>query len=206
MTGIRRVVTGYGPDGRARVVSDERVGPVSPDHGDKWSIWAADDPVRFPGDGSPPPFRGPLLPAPGGFHITLFTLPANFNPDDLWGTDDPALREQMFKASIDPQTHPLVPDPNPFGYGTVKGASALHTTASMDCLMQISGESVFVLEDTEIRLQPGDWLIVNGVPHSCRNDLDEPAVLAGIVIGAHHDGVPLRTPATMGAERIPVQK
>jgi hypothetical protein len=145
-----------------------------------------------PGDGSPPPFRGPLLPAPGGFHITLFTLPANFNPDDLWGTDDPALREQMFKASIDPQTHPLVPDPNPFGYGTVRGA--LHTTASMDCLMQISGESVFVLEETEIRLQPGDWLIVNGVPHSCRNDLDEAAALAGIVIGAHHDGVPLRTP------------
>jgi quercetin dioxygenase-like cupin family protein len=60
--------------------------------------------------------------------------------------------------------------------------------------MQISGESVFVLEDTEIRLRPGDWLIVNGVPHSCRNDLDEAAVLAGIVIGARHDGVPLRTP------------
>src|SRR6266567_3198690 len=119
MTGIRRVVTGYGPGGRARVVSDERVGPISPDHGDKWSIWAA---------------------------------------------DEPALREQMFKASVDPQTHPLVPDPNPFGYGTVKGASALHATASADCLMQLSGESVFVLEDTEIRLQPGDWLIVNGVP------------------------------------------
>jgi len=194
MTGIRRVVTGYGPDGKARVVSDERVGSASPDYGDKWSIWAADEPLRFPGDGSPPPFRGPLLPAPGGFHITVFTLPANFNPDDLWGTSDLAAREQMFKASTDPQTHPILPDPNPFGYGTAKGASALHATASADCLMQISGESVFVLEDTEIRLQPGDWLIVNGVPHSCRNDLDEPAVLAGIVIGAHHDGIPLRTP------------
>jgi hypothetical protein len=193
VTAIRRVVTGYGPDSRARVVSDERVGPISPDHGDKWSIWAADEPARFPGNGTPPPFRGPLLPAPGGFHITVFTLPANFNPDDLWGTDDPALREQLFKASIDPQTHPLVTDPNPFGYGMVKGASALHATASMDCLMQVSGESVFVLEDTEIRLQPGDWLIVNGVPHSCRNDLDEPAVLVGVVIGARHDGIPLRT-------------
>jgi len=194
MTAIRRVVTGYGPDGRARVVSDELVKPASPDYGDKWSIWAGDEPPRFPGDGTPPPFRGPLLPAPGGFHITVFTLPPNFNPDDLWGTDDPALREQLFKASTDPQAHPLVPDPNPFGYGTAKGASALHATASADCLMQISGESVFVLEDTEIRLRPGDWLIVNGVPHSCRNDLDEAAVLVGIVIGARHDGVPLRTP------------
>jgi hypothetical protein len=101
---------------------------------------------------------------------------------------------QLFKGSTDPKAHPLVPDPNPFGYGTVKGASALHATASADCLMQISGESVFVLEDTEIRLRPGDWLIVNGVPHSCRNDLDESAVLVGVVIGARHDGVPLRTP------------
>jgi hypothetical protein len=63
----------------------------------------------------------------------------------------------------------------------------------MDCMMQVSGESVFVLEDTEIRLGPGDWLIMNGVPHSCRNDLGEPAVLVGIVIGARHDGVPLGT-------------
>ena len=193
MTGIRRVVTGYGPDGRARVVSDGLVESASPDYGDKWSVWAGDEPPRFPGDGTPPPFRGPLLPAPGGFHITVFTLPPNFNPDDLWGTDDPAVRGQLFKASTDPQTHPLVPDPNPFGYGTAKGASALHATASADCLMQVSGESVFVLEDTEIRLRPGDWLIVNGVPHSCRNDLDEPAVLVGVVIGARHDGVPLRT-------------
>lgn len=193
MKTVRRVVTGYGSDGRAVVVSDEQVESIRPDQGDKWSIWAADGAVRLPNDGSAPPFGGPLLPAPGGFHIIMFTLPANFNPDGLWGTDDPALREQMFQASIDPRTHPLVPDPNPYGYGTVKGASALHTTASIDCLMQVSGEAVFVLENTEIRLRPGDWLIVNGVPHSCRNDLSEPAVLIGIVVGAHHDGVPLRT-------------
>jgi mannose-6-phosphate isomerase-like protein (cupin superfamily) len=193
MKTVRRVVTGYGPYGRAVIVSDQKVESISPDQGDKWSIWAADGPVRFPGDGSAPPFQGPLLPAPGGFHITMFTIPARFNPDDLWGTHDPALREQMLRASMNPDIHPVIPDPNPYGYGTAKGASALHTTASIDCLMQVSGESVFVLEDTEIRLHPGDWLIVNGVPHSCRNDLDETAVLVGVVIGAHHDGVPLRT-------------
>jgi hypothetical protein len=106
MTGIRRVVTGYGPDGRARVVSDERIESTSPDYGDKRSVWAGDEPPRFPGDGTPPPFRGPLLPAPGGFHVTVFILPANFNPDDLWGTDDPAVREQLFKASAHPQAQP----------------------------------------------------------------------------------------------------
>ena len=193
MTGIRRVITGYGTDGRARVVSDDRVPSISPDQGDKWSIWAADGVITFPNDGTLPPFRGPLLPAPGGVHITVFTLPPNFNPDDLWGTDDLAVREQMFKGGIDPETHPILDDPNPYGYGKVKGTSALHTTASADCLMQVSGESVFVLEDEEIRLTPGDWLIVNGVPHSCRNDLDEVAILVGVVIGAEHNGVPLRS-------------
>ena len=106
MTAIRRVITGYGPDDRARVVSDERVESISPDQGDKWSIWAADGVISFPNEGTPPPFRGPLLPAPGGVHITVFTLPPNFNPDDLWGTDDLAVREQMFKGGIDPATHP----------------------------------------------------------------------------------------------------
>jgi hypothetical protein len=119
-----------------------------------------------------------------------FTLPPRFDPDELWGTDDLALRERMFRASTDPGTHPVLDDPNPFGYGTVRGASALHATASVDCLMQLSGESVFVLPDTEIRLAPGDWMVVNGVPHSCRNDGDETAVLVGVVVGAHHDGVP----------------
>jgi quercetin dioxygenase-like cupin family protein len=45
--------------------------------------------------------------------------------------------------------------------------------------MQLSGEAVFVLEDAEARLAPGDWLVVNGVTHSWRNDRDEPAVLVG---------------------------
>ena len=56
---------------QAQVVSDELVEPASPDYGDKWSIRAADEPPRFPGDGPPPPFRGPLLPAPGGLPAVL---------------------------------------------------------------------------------------------------------------------------------------
>jgi len=50
-----------------------------------------------------------------------------------------------------------------------------------------------LLEDAEVRLAPGDWLVVNGVTHSWRNDRDGPAVLVGVVIGAEHTGVPLRT-------------
>jgi hypothetical protein len=45
----------------------------------------------------------------------------------------------------------------------------MHATASVDCLLQISGESVFELEDCEVRLHAGDWLVVNGAMHSWRN-------------------------------------
>jgi hypothetical protein len=57
VTGIRRVITGYGPDDRARVVSDERVESISPDQGDKWSIWAADVVISFPKSANKPPAR-----------------------------------------------------------------------------------------------------------------------------------------------------
>jgi hypothetical protein len=43
----------------------------------------------------------------------MFTLPPNFNPDDMRETDDLAVREQIFKAVNDPETHPLLPDPGP---------------------------------------------------------------------------------------------
>jgi hypothetical protein len=129
---------------------------------------------------------------PGGSHITVFTLPPRFDPDSMWGSDDPVERAARFRATVDPSTHPILPAPNPPGCGTARGTSALHATAFVDCLLQVSGESVFVLERDEIRLQPGDWLIMNGVAHSCRNDLDVPALLVGVVIGAIHDGIPLR--------------
>jgi mannose-6-phosphate isomerase-like protein (cupin superfamily) len=65
-----------------------------------------------------------------------------------------------------------------------RDASAMHSTPSVDCIMQVSGESVFVMEDTEVHLLPGDWLISNGVTHSWRNDLNEPSIMIGVVYGA----------------------
>jgi hypothetical protein len=189
---MRRVVTGHDDTGKAVVVSDEDVQPTDPDFGPKWSIWAADAPIALPDGGTRPDFAGPLIPRPGGFHVTVLTLPANFNPDRMFDTSDPVraaeiAREQTASAVA------IVPDLNPAAsYGTIPGFTGLHATASIDCLMQLSGEAVFVLEDAEVRLAPGDWLIVNGVTHSWRNDRDEPAVMVGVVIGAEHKGVPLR--------------
>lgn len=192
---VRRVVTGHDVDGKAVVISDTTVGPTSPDFGQKWSIWATDSVPSFPSAGAPPAFAGPLLPKPGGLHVMVFTLPPRFNPDELLNPDSAELAEAVKRhTESKDDTHPVVHDPNPPGtYGCLPGARGMHATASMDCLMQISGESVLVLEDREVRLQAGDWLVVNGVMHSWRNDLDQPSRMVGIVYGAHHRGAPLRS-------------
>jgi hypothetical protein len=140
---VRRVVTGQDRLGKGIVVSDELVAAMSP-AGGRWSVWAADAPVALPNAGNTPPFAGPLLPAPGGFHVLVLTLPPHFKRD----------------------------------------ASGMHATPSVDCMMQVSGESIFVLEDTEVLLRAGDWLISNGVSHDWRNDGDEASVMIGVVYGA----------------------
>jgi mannose-6-phosphate isomerase-like protein (cupin superfamily) len=189
----RRVVTGHDDTGKAVVVSDEVVEPADPDFAPKWSIWAADAPVGLPDGGLKPSFAGPLVPLPGGVHVIVLTFPAGYNTDMMFDTSDPvsaaaAAREQMEAAVA------VVPDPNPPGcHGTLPGFTGMHATASVDCMLQLSGASVLVLDDTEVRLDPGDWVVVNGVTHSWRNDGDEPAVLVAVVVGAHHTGAPLRT-------------
>jgi mannose-6-phosphate isomerase-like protein (cupin superfamily) len=189
---VRRVVTGHDDAGKAVVVSDEVIEPTDPEFAPKWSIWAADAPVVLPDAGAAPAFAGPLVPRPGGVHVVVLTFPPGFNPDVMFDTSDPVAaagvaREQMATAFA------MVPDPNPPGsYGTPPGFTGMHATASVDCMLQLSGEAVLVLEDTEVRLTAGDWVVINGVVHAWRNDGDEPAVLVGVIAGADHDGVPVR--------------
>src|SRR4029450_3643939 len=109
---MRRVVTGHDDTGKAVVVGDEDVQPTDPDFGPKWSIWAADAPGGVPDGGTRPDFAAPLSPRPGGFHLTVLTLPARFNPDSMFDTSDPVraaeiAREQTASAVA------VVPDPNP---------------------------------------------------------------------------------------------
>ena len=190
---VRLVVTGHDPAGKALVVRDSDVTPTDPEFGPKWRIWAADELVGLPGRGEDPDFEGPLIPKPGGVHVFVLTLPPRFNPDATLDTSDPVRAAEMARQYMAANVA-ILADPNPAGmYGTIRGFTGLHATASVDCLMQLSGESVFVLEDTEVSLKPGDWLVANGVVHAWRNDGDEPAVLVAVVIGAEHAGIPRRT-------------
>jgi len=191
---VRRVVTGHDVKGKAVVVNDTQVEPTSPDFGQSGRYGLLIQHHRFLLLARI--LRSPdrCCQSPVVFTVMVFTLPPRFNPDELQNPNSVELAEAVkWHTESKDDTHPVVHDPNPPGsYGCIPGARGMHATASMDCLMQISGESVLVLEDREVRLRAGDWLVVNGVMHSWRNDLDQPARMVGIVYGAHHRGAPLR--------------
>ena len=66
----------------------------------------------------------------------------------------------------------------------------MHTTATVDYEVVLSGRVVLELDDGETReLKAGDTVIQNGTRHAWRNPFDEPCLLAVVLVGAHHDKV-----------------
>lgn len=190
---IRRVITGHNDQGRAIVVRDEQLHPPTPDF-EHYPIWGAEQPPVFPDAGQLPTGADSLVPAPGGLRVRMVSVPPHFSADDMYDTSDPQRRAEAARAQFAAEPGVLA-DPNPPGiYGTAPGAAGMHATASTDCVMQISGESILLLEGSEVRLHAGDWLVINGVTHSWRNDGDVPSVMLTIAYGAHHHGIPQRTP------------
>ncbi|MFI6173319.1 cupin domain-containing protein [Nocardia sp. NPDC051052] len=182
---VRRVVTGHDGTGKAIVVGDEQVPSMAPpEFGGRWAIWSADDTVTLPDDGTAPAVADSQVPPQSGLKVLQLALPPRYDPDTL--------SEELHDPELLAQLGFLV-DPNPPGsYGSRPGVAGMHASATVDCVMQLSGESVFVLADNEVRLSPGDWLVINGVVHSWRNDGDEPSVLVAVMVGAEHRGIPKR--------------
>lgn len=60
----------------------------------------------------------------------------------------------------------------------------LHTTATVDYIVMLSGQITCVLEDGEATLQPGDVLVDRGVAHAWENRGTVPAIMASIVVDA----------------------
>lgn len=60
----------------------------------------------------------------------------------------------------------------------------MHATQTIDYVVVIEGELNLVLDDTEIRLRPGDCLVQRGTNHAWRNTGTGPCRLAAILIDA----------------------
>ena len=66
----------------------------------------------------------------------------------------------------------------------------MHTTASVDYGVVLSGEATLELDDgATVTLGPGDTYIQNGTRHRWSNSGSVPAVLAVTLLGAEHQNV-----------------
>ncbi len=174
---IRRVVTGHDAQGRAVVVSDEMVAPVTLallPGSEFHRLWGADSTVEFPDDGSMPEARL-YFPPVGGFRFGFFTIPPDNGagvPPDL--DIDAALAE--FEDKLPGLAQHLEPE-----------HPGMHTTATVDYGVVLSGRAVLELDDgAKITLAPGDSYVQNGTRHRWSNVGDVPAVIAIALIGAAH--------------------
>ena len=172
---VRRVVTGHNGKGRAVFASDEIVPPVTLallPGAEFHRLWGADEPSRFPDDGSPPS-QVQYFPEVGGFRFGLFTIPPA-------GTEFPAdLDITAALAELEESLPGMAAHADPSDPG-------MHTTDTIDYGMVLSGEVVLELDDgVEKTLRPGDTVVQNGTRHRWHNRGSEPAVLAVTLIGAH---------------------
>ena len=177
---VRRVVTGHDADGKAVFVSDEAVAPFAPAFSPQSAfhqLWSFDATPRFPDDGSRSP-SATYFPNVGGFRFNFFTLPPDGDNEVPEGIDIAAALADV-NAALPGMLDHMEP-----------GAPGMHTTATLDVEVVLSGTVVLELDDgATVTLHPGDTVVQNGTRHRWSNPGTEPATLAVVLVGAHHEHV-----------------
>jgi mannose-6-phosphate isomerase-like protein (cupin superfamily) len=172
---VRRVVTGHSAEGKAIFASDEEVDPITVSllPGVEFhTLWGADEPARFPDDGSPRPAPN-YFPPVGGFRFGLFTLA----PDSVAMPEDLDMQAALaeLQAKLPGVAELMEPD-NP----------GMHTSDTIDYEYVVSGEVWLELDDgEEVHLRAGDTVVQNGTRHAWRNKSDAPCQMVVCIIGAH---------------------
>lgn len=173
---VRRVVTGHDSEGKAIIVSDERVGPITlaaMPGSEFHRLWGSDGPQTYPGRGSEPG-GVQYFPAVGGFRFGLFTIPPEIESD--YPEDMEAAFAEVEEKLPGLMGHMDMEDPG------------MHTTDTTDYDVVLSGQIILELDDgEEVLLSAGDAVIQNGTRHRWRNPGTVPAVVAVVLIGANRN-------------------
>jgi hypothetical protein len=175
--GVRRVVTGHDPDGKAVFARDDEVEPVTVSLMPGASfhrLWGGDAPPTFPDDGSLPD-HVTYFPPVGGFRFGLFTVPPDGDPELPADADaiESGLAE-MEAALPGLLSHVELDNPG------------MHTTDTIDFEVVLTGEVTLELDDgATVVLREGDTVVQNGTRHRWSNHGHVPATLAVFIVGAH---------------------
>ena len=156
----RRLVTGHSTDGKAVVVSDEFVAPVTLGllPGFEWhTLSGSDGIVQLPNDGSEataPAYFPPI----GGYRFMFFTIPPDGSSPVNEDLDlDAAIAE--FEEKLPGMAEHMEPE-NP----------GMHTSATVDCGVVVAGEITLELDDgAKFTLKTGDTYVQNGTRHRWSN-------------------------------------
>lgn len=171
---IRRVVTGHDSEGKARVVDDRDVEPITSELMPgcaAYRLWGRDDRPTFPDDGSPRRAEA-YYPPRNGSRFMINTIP----PGEL--VPSPDLDMAAAVAELERQMPGAAATMEP-------DAPGMHTTDSIDYVLVVSGEITLELDDGEQTvLRAGDVVVQNGTRHAWHNHGTETCTIVGVAIGA----------------------
>ena len=175
---IRRVVTGHDSEGRARVVDDRAVEPITSELMPGFAayrMWGRDERPTFPDDGSPRSAEAYFPPRDGSrFMINKIPPGELVVPSDL---DRAAALEEM-ERQMPGAWAVMEPD-----------APGMHTTDSIDYVVVVSGQATLELDDGEQTVLRAGYVVVqNGTRHAWRNHGTESCTIVGVAVGAERAG------------------
>lgn len=171
---VRRVVTGHDSAGKARVVDDRAVEPITSQLMPgcaAYRLWGRDERPTFPDDGSPRSAEAYYPPRDGSRFMINLIAPGDLVPPP--GLDQAAAMAELERlmpgamAAMEPDT--------PW----------MHTTDTIDYILVVSGEVTLELDaGDQAVLRAGDVVVQNGTRHGWRNHGTEPCTIVGVAVGA----------------------
>ncbi|MGO9027371.1 MAG: cupin domain-containing protein [Acidimicrobiales bacterium] len=175
MEPIRLVVTGHDGRGRATVVDDAPVEPITlgllPGF-ETIELWHTDTTPAMPedlGEAGVPHY----FPPPGGSVFRVVTFPPEARGELAPGFDFTAALDEA-QAKVPDLVARLEPD-----------SPGMHTTDSVDYAVVLDGRLELELDDgATTTVGPGTVVVQRGTRHGWRNRTDRPARIAFVLIGA----------------------
>ncbi|MGE0801311.1 MAG: cupin domain-containing protein [Lautropia sp.] len=165
----RRVVIADREPGRSTLVSDGpspdvRIDPARPGFAIQ-RMWVTDgSPAKVVTETLHLPHR--LMPPPGGSVFNIVTHPSDAA---WWGKAGAAEVKAYFSAMDAPEACAFAPQAkHPY----------MQRTRTIDFVIVIEGEIVLVLDEQEVILKAGDYVVQRATRHAWSNRSDRPAVLA----------------------------
>jgi len=179
---IRRVVTGTGADGKARVLTDgaaPRTAQFTTIPGFAASLLWATDAAGTVGRGAAINDRTPELgyvPAPGESRLMMVT----FQPDAVM------MRADFDGAAFGAEFGQLIPG---LAETFEPEHPGMHTTDSIDYDIVLEGEITLELDDgQQVLLRKHEVAVQHGNRHAWRNLSERPATMLFVLMGARRQG------------------